>query len=765
MTERKKPTLELNARKILLFAGVAFAALACFLTLLFFLVFVGLFGEMPSAKELGQIQNYIASEIYSSDNVLLGRYYIQNRTSVDLGHIPESFKDALIATEDVRFYEHHGIDQRSILRVFIKSLLLHKESSGGGSTLSQQLAKNLYPRRQYLLLTMPINKFREMIIAVRLEKAYSKRDILELYLNTVSFGENTYGIETAAYQFFKKYPEDLLLEESALLVGMLKATNLYNPQLHPENALQRRNTVLGQMFKYGYLDSCRADSIKKIPVKLNYTRITHNEGPAPYFREHLRLELLEWCENHTRTDGSQYNIYTDGLKIYTTINADLQGYAEEAMKAHMTTLQKEFNRQWGNRDPWKGNDQMIMDEIKQSQRYISLEKQGKNHDEIIRLMKKPVKTEIFTWDGRTGKIISPIDSIKHYFRFLHCGLLAMEAKTGFVRAWVGGIDHRYFQYDHVKAQRQPGSVFKPFVYAAALESGRDPCDYIANDSVVYEQYDNWTPRNADGNYGGFYSMKGGLAHSINTISVNLLMDTGFDKVLNLTSALGINRQLPRVPSLALGTGEVSLFELIQAYSVFINEGRLVKPVYLRRIEDKFGNIIHEQKTQVSEKEIISPRTAEMITEMLKSAVNSGTATSLRTVYGLHNDIAGKTGTTQLNTDGWFIGYSPDLIAGVWVGGDNPVIRFRTMSLGQGSHSALPVWARFMQKIYRDPLYRFSRFSEFDISDEVLAELDCPDYKDQPFDSFKDLLEKKGETIIDIIKSIFKKRERKSEGDE
>jgi penicillin-binding protein 1A len=765
MTKRKKLTLKVNTRKIVIFAGVALVAITGFLTLLFFLVFVGLFGKMPSVKELGQIQNYIASEIYSSDNVLLGRYYIQNRTSVDFSHIPEFFKDALIATEDVRFYEHHGIDQRSILRVFIKSILLQKESSGGGSTLSQQLAKNLYPRRQFLLLTMPVNKFREMIIAVRLEKAYSKRDILELYLNTVSFGENTFGIETAAYQFFKKYPENLLLEESALLVGMLKATNLYNPQLHPENALQRRNTVLSQMVKYEYLDSCIADSIKKIPVKLNYTRITHNEGPASYFREYLRLELLEWCENHSRTDGSHYNIYTDGLKIYTTINADLQNYAEEAVKAHMTTLQKQFDRQWGNRDPWKGNDQMILNEIKKSQRYISLEKQGKNHEEIIRLMGIPVKTEIFTWDGRTGSVISPIDSIKHYFRFLHCGLLAMEAKTGFVRAWVGGIDHRYFQYDHVKARRQPGSVFKPFVYAAALESGRNPCDYIANDSVVYEEYDNWTPRNADGNYGGFYSMKGGLTHSVNTVSVSILMDTGFDKVLNLTKALGIKRELPRVPSLALGTGEVSLFELIQAYSVFVNNGRLVKPIYLRRIEDKFGNIIYEQKKLVSEKEIISPRTAGMITEMLKSAVNSGTASSLRSVYGLDSDIAGKTGTTQLNTDGWFIGYSPDLIAGVWVGGDNPVIRFRTMSLGQGSHSALPVWAKFMQKIYRDPLFRFSRLSKFEISNDVLAELDCPDYKDQPFDSFKDLLDKKGETIIDFIKSIFKKREKKSEGDE
>ncbi|HJX71704.1 MAG TPA: transglycosylase domain-containing protein, partial [Bacteroidales bacterium] len=368
MIKLKRLTFKSNGQKMLAFAGMALLAVAGFFAFLLFLVFIGLFGRVPSVKELGKIQNYIASEIYSSDNVLLGRYYIQNRTNIDFSQIPGYFTDALIATEDIRFYEHHGIDQRSILRVFIKSILLQKESSGGGSTLSQQLAKNLFPRKQYFLFTMAINKFREMIIAIRLEKAYDKKDILELYLNTVSFGENTYGIETAAYQFFKKFPESLRLEESALLVGMLKATNLYNPHLHAESALQRRNTVLSQMVKYGYLDSCSADSIKRIPVRLNYTRMTHNEGPAPYFREHLRLELIDWFENNTRPDGSKYNIYTDGLKIYTTINADLQRYAEEAMQTHMKYLQTQFNQQWGKTEPWR-NDQLIMNEIKKSQRY------------------------------------------------------------------------------------------------------------------------------------------------------------------------------------------------------------------------------------------------------------------------------------------------------------------------------------------------------------------------------------------------------------
>jgi penicillin-binding protein 1A len=765
MAKRKKLTFKSNSQKLTFFAGTVIIAIALFFAFLFFLVLIGLFGKVPSVSELGKIQNYLASEIYSSDNVLLGRYYIQNRTNVDFKRIPESFTDALIATEDIRFYEHNGIDQRSLLRVLFKTILMQKESSGGGSTLSQQLAKNLFPRKQYLLFTMAINKFREMIIAIRLEKAYGKKDILELYLNTVSFGENTYGIETAAYRFFKKYPENLRIEESALLVGMLKATNLYNPHLQPENALQRRNIVLSQMVKYGYLDSSEADSIGKIPVRLNYTRITHNEGPAPYFREHLRLELVEWFKKNPKPDGHQYNIYTDGLKIYTTINADLQKYAEDAMKAHMKYLQREFNQQWGKLEPWRGNSQLILNEARKSPRYRSLEMLGKSHGEIIEEMKRPVKTEIFTWDGKRETLISPMDSIRHYFKFLQCGILAMEAKTGLVRAWVGGIDHRYFQYDHVKARRQPGSVFKPFIYAAALESGRSPCDYIANDSIVFEDYDNWTPRNADGIYGGFYSMKGGLTHSVNTISVSLLMDTGFEKVQNLAKALGISRELPEVPSLALGTAEVSLFELLQAYSVFINKGKLVRPIYLRRIEDNNGKIIYEQKPQISEEEVISSHTAEIITEMLKSVVNNGTASSLRSVFGFDSDIAGKTGTTQLNTDGWFIGYTPDLITGIWVGGDNPVIRFRTMAMGQGSHSALPVWARFMQHIYKDPLYKYSRFSKFEIPDDVMAELDCPDYKEQPFDSFKDLLEKKGESVMDLIRRIFKKREKKPEKQE
>lgn len=764
MVSRTRFTFKINRPTVLKFLAYFLLSVAGFIAVLFFLVFIGLFGRISSVKELSNIQHYLASEVYSSDNMLLGKYYIQNRTNVTYANIPAFFIDALVATEDARFYNHQGIDQRSLLRVVFKSIIFRKESAGGGSTISQQLAKNLFPRKKYLLFAMPINKFREMIVAVRLEKAYTKQDILELYLNTVSFGENTYGIESAALQFFRKKPNEMKPEEAALLVGMLKATNSYNPHTQPENAVKRRNIVFSQMTKYGYLENAKADSLKKIPVVLNYTRYTHNEGLAPYFREHLRLELVKWCKNNIRPDGTKYNLYTDGLRIYTTINSDLQRYAEEAMKTHMKYLQKLFDQSWGKTEPWGKNEQVIINEVMKSKRYQALKNQGMDHDKILLEMTKPVVTEIFTWDGKNEKLISPIDSIKHYFRFLQTGFLAMEAKTGFIRAWIGGIDYRYFQYDHVTARRQPGSVFKPVVYAAALESGLKPCDYIANDSLVYTDYNNWTPQNADRTYGGYYSLKGALIHSVNTVSVSILMNIGFDKAISLAKKMGITSELPGVPSLALGTAEVSLLEMIQAYSVFVNKGKVVKPIYLRRIEDKFGNIIYDEKPQISENEIISENTAGTMTEILKRVVNNGTASGLRSVYGFNNEMAGKTGTTQQNTDGWFIGFTPDIIAGVWVGGDNTRIRFRSMSLGQGSHAAMPIWALFMQKIYTDPLYKFSRNSKFDIPDDIMAEMNCQDFREEKYESFKDLLEEKGETIIDLIKRIFRKKEKKTESD-
>lgn len=761
---RKKSKNKLINNKIRLYLIYAVAGIAAFIFILFSFVYIGIFGRIPSGAELKNIQNYLASEIYSADNVLLGKYYIQNRTNVNYEDIPQYLIDALISTEDARFYRHNGIDKRSIIRVLFKTILLQKESSGGGSTITQQLAKNLYKRKRYSIVTVPVNKFREMIIAVRLEKVYEKKDILELYLNTVSFGENTYGIETASGRFFNKHPANLRIEEAALLIGMLKGTHIYNPKNQTEKALHRRNTVLSQMVKYGYLDISRADSLKKLPLRLNYKKLTHNEGLAPYFREFLRLQLIDFFKNHAKEDGSTYNIYTDGLRIYTTINSDLQAYAEDAVKKHLSKLQGEFDQHWKNRKPWGKNDAILMNQVEKSVRYTGLKNKGLSHDEIMKVFNTPVNMQIFNWNGISERKMTPLDSVKHYFKFLHAGFIAMEAKTGYIRVWVGGINHRYFQYDHVNSRRQAGSTFKPIVYVAALENGHKPCDYIPNDSVVFKDYNNWTPRNADRSYGGYYSINGGLTYSVNTVSVNLLMKTGIKKVIRLAHDMGIKGNLPEVPSLALGTGEVSLFDLIKAYNVFINKGRLVEPLFLRRIEDKSGNILFEVKPQVPDKQIISQQNAEVMIQMLRNVVNNGTASTLRTVYGFGNDIAGKTGTTQMQTDGWFIGFTPDLIAGAWVGGDNPVIRFRSLAFGQGSHTALPIWAGFIKKIYADPLYRFSKNAVFDISFDAVAQFDCPDYRDDKYDSIWEYMRERDEKIIDLIKRIFKKRERRRRDD-
>lgn len=760
---KRKKTQNLSLKKkILKWIIDLVALLTVFFLILFFAVFIGVFGKIPSVNEVKNIQNYLASEIYSADNQLLGRYYIQNRTNVAYNRIPVHFINALIATEDARFYEHNGIDRRSVFRVIFKSILLHNESSGGGSTITQQLAKNLYSRKNVWILSMPVNKFREMIIARRLEKALSKKDILQLYINTVSFGENTYGIETAARRFFNKSPSQLKVEESAMLVGMLKGTNIYNPKINYDKAVQRRNVVLGQMVKYNYLKAAIADSLKKLPVRLDYVKYTHNEGPAPYFREYLRQELLKWVKSYNDQNDTDYNIYTDGLKIYTSINSDLQQYAEQAVREHLSRLQSILEQQWKNREPWSRNSSMVQSAIQRSERYRQLKQSGKGVEEIKKAFDTPVSMEVFSWKGTKEENMSPLDSIGYYMKFLQAGFLAMEAKTGYIRAWVGGIDFKYFQYDHVIARRQTGSVFKPVVYAAALQSGTDPCEYIPNDSVTFPGFDNWTPRNADLSYGGYYSMKGGLTHSVNTVSVHLLMETGIDKVIDLARNMGIEGDLPEVPSLALGTGECSLMDMVKAYSVFINNGNLVMPIYLKRIEDKTGKVLYQVSPAVERGGIITEETAQTMVNMMENVVNQGTASTLRTIYGFTNDIAGKTGTTQSYTDGWYIGYTPDLVAGVWVGGDNPAIRFRSMGYGQGAFTALPVWARFMQKVYRNPLYRNAKNSVFNIPESIAERTGCPDFSEEPHEGFWNILERKHESVIDIIKRIFHRKNKKKD---
>lgn len=760
MSKKKTNRVKPKTRKLIIKTGI-YASLFVFFCFLIFLAIVhmGVFGQLPHKSELKEVNNYTASEVYSTDNYLLGRYYVENRTNAAFEDLPDFLLNALIATEDARFYSHHGVDTRSTFRVIFKSILLNKDT-GGGSTLTQQLAKNLYPRKNIGILSMPAAKVREIVIARRLEKVYTKSEILQLYLNTVPFGDNTFGIETASLVFFNKKPSQLKIEEAATLVGMLKANTNYNPVRNYDAAVKRRNIVLYQMVKYGYITQEEVDSLITLEIDLDYRKLQHNEGPAPYFRAHLSKVLKEWAAKNPRQDGTKYNIYTDGLKIYTTVDYELQVAAELAMKKHLTLLQNTFDKHWKGREPWRKDPMLAKKEILQSKPYKSLESKGFSQDEIFEQLKQPVSSRIFTWKGEKEISISPIDSVLHHFAMLHSGLISMESRSGFVKVWVGGIDYKYFQYDHVTSHRQAGSTFKPFVYSTALEKGISPCEYYANDSVVYEEYDNWTPRNADRSYGGYYSLQGALTNSVNTVSAKVLMAVGIKNVVDFAEKLGFKGELPEVPSLALGTGTASLYELVQAYSIFLNKGHRVTPVIIRRIEDQQGNLIYSEGPNSSNDAFISEENAELMTAMLENVVNKGTASTLRTVYGFNNDIAGKTGTTQNQTDGWFVGLTPDLITAVWVGGDNPMVRFRSITYGQGGYMALPIFARYMQKVYSHPVYRASESSKFNISEKSQLAIDCPEFKEEEFDTLFDLLEKTEESISDFVRRIFTRKRKK-----
>ncbi len=718
-------------KKAVVIAGVSLVCFFLAIVVFYQAVRFGVFGSIPDEQALGNIDNYVASEVYSEDGKLLGKYYIQERTHAPYEKISPKIIDALIATEDARFYEHNGVDNRSLLRVFIKTLLLQDESAGGGSTISQQLAKNLFQRKSLGRLSMPVNKVREAIIAQRLERVYSKKEILTLYLNTVSFGDNAFGIETAAERFFSKDPDELNQQEAAMLVGMLKATHNYNPRLFPDDALRRRNVVIYQMEKYGYLDKRKADSLSRTPLMVDYSRQNHNEGLATYFREHLRQELQQWCRDHTRPDGKPYNLYTDGLKIVTTLNAGLQQHAEEAMKENMKNLQKDFFGHWKNQPPWTGKEEILLNAIRRSGRYKSLKSRGLSEEEIQQEFNKPVPMRVFSWNGAEEKKMSPLDSVKHYLHYLNAGFLAMDPETGAVKAWVGGINHEFFKYDHVnkRTKRQVGSTFKPIVYAAALQEGADPCTYIPAARDTYPEMNGWSPGNSDGKYEGEYTLQGGLMNSVNTVSVKVLKRTGINPTISLARKMGIESDIPKLPSIALGTPEISLYEMVTAYCTFANKGKSVKPHYILRIEDQNGNVLEEFKSPSGHERVLDADNAAIMVHIMKSVVNQGTASRLRWKYNLQNDIAGKTGTTQSNADGWFIGITPDLVAGAWVGADNPGIRFRTSNLGQGASTALPVFGTFWQKVNADKKFSKLSNSRFpELSPELQAAVDCPPYR-------------------------------------
>jgi len=666
----------------------------------------GKYGKLPGFEELENPNSALASEVYTADGILLGKYYYENRSNVSYDNLSPNLINALIATEDSRFKEHSGIDVKGLFRVLFKTVLMGNTSSGGGSTISQQLAKNLFKREKFgTLKEKVIQKLKEWIIAVKLEKAYTKEEIITMYFNTVPFGNNAFGIKSACKTFFSSSTDTIGVEDAAVLVGMLKANTKYNPKRNPELSKQRRNIVLSQMVKYKYLKKEKYDSLKEGDIILHFSKSSHNEGLAPYFREYLRLELMKWCKNNYKPDGTNYDIYKDGLKIYTTLNSKMQLAAEAAVSKHMPELQEHFNDAWKNDKPWSKDPTFIKNKIARSERYKSLKERKVNIDSINKIFRTPVQMTVFTWQGEKDTTMSPLDSIKYYAYFLHAGFMAMDPYTGYIKAWVGGINHKYFKFDHVNinAKRQVGSTFKPFVYTAGIDNSViTPCYKLANTPITFEDF-NWTPKNADEKYSGqMMSIQKGLALSENIIAARvmyLLGQKGPKHVVDLAKRMGIVSYLPEVPAICLGTPDISVFEMVGAYSTFPNKGFASTPLTLTKIEDKNGNII--QQFSPRNQEAVSEQTAYVMVKMLENVVKHGTGLSIRYKYKLMNQICGKTGTTQNQSDGWYMGFVPKLVAGCWVGGNDRIIRFKTIEYGQGARMALPIWAEFMQRVYQD----------------------------------------------------------------
>jgi penicillin-binding protein 1A len=698
-----------------------------------FILYVVVWIETPGTRELKNIQNQVASEIYSADSLLLGRYFLQDRTEIQFQDIAPVVVDALIATEDVRFYQHSGVDWRSLGRVIVKSIIQQDESSGGGSTLTQQLAKNLYPRRRYWILPMLINKLREVKIARKLEALYTKNELLTLYLNTVPFADNVFGIQAAAERFYSSSAKQLTVDQAALLIGMLKATHSYNPRLFPGRALVRRNVVLNQLVKYQKLDSAQAEKLKALPVELEYNKISHHEGLAPYFREQLKAELENWCMTHQKEDGSPYNLYTDGLKVYTTLDATLQKYAEMAMAQQMTEIQKTFIDHWGKEQPWKGNDVVLEQAIQRTTRYQRMHLQGLSEEEIMTELQKPVPMSLFSWQGVQEVNVSPIDSIIHHLKFLNAGFLAVDPATGGVKVWVGGIDHDFFQFDHVKVstKRQVGSIFKPFVFASAIEQGVEPCELFPAEIQTYtdKEGEKWTPHDSQLDYGVDYSMRGALAYSVNTVAVKLIDIAGVDRVIRMAKDLGITSDMPDVPSLSLGVSSISLMEMTGAYTGFANDGIASTPFYVNSIHDLDGKVYEDLKPPRRATQAMKKETCQVVRRMMGTVVEEGTASRIRWRYGIYNDLAGKTGTTQANADGWFMAVTPKLVMGAWVGADDPRIRFRTTELGQGANTALPITGYFMKLLNADKKFKDISSAKFPaLPGDLQKKLECDLYE-------------------------------------
>ena len=716
------------------------------LGLLFLLASWGVFGALPTFEELENPKSDLATEVISSDGKTLGKYYVNaNRTPIQYKDLPENLIKAVVATEDERFYEHSGIDFRGTARA-----VANLGRSGGASTITQQLAKNLFNRGGSSNIFKRLSqKLKEWVVAVKLERQYTKEEIVTMYFNTQDFIFNAVGIRSAARIYFGKEPKDLDLQESAILVAMLKNPRQFNPHRERSKAksLVRRNVVFAQMEKNGFITEQQKDSLQKLPLKINFTPESHSDGLATYFREHLRNYLKDWAKEHPKANGEEYNIYKDGLKIYTTIDSRMQQYAEEAVVEHMSNLQTYFDKEQKRNKtaPFYDIDKRDIERILRraklnSDRYKRMKAEGKSEKEIDKVFNTATDMRIFTWKGERDTVMTPYDSIRHYKYFLRSGLVSIEPQTGHIKAWVGGINHKYFKYDAVEQQkRQVGSTFKPFVYATAINQLKmSPCDKLPNTpyTIPKEKYgmpEDWTPKNAGGKYGEELTLKDALAGSVNVITAQLIDKVSPINVVRLAESAGIKSKLEANPSIALGAIELSLMEMVSAYSTFANKGLRVSPLMVTRIEDKNGTVLQEFVPET--KEVLSEESAYVILDLMQGVTRAGSGARLRSnytnagdaatgfPYGFTNPIAGKTGTTQNQSDGWFMGIVPNLVTGVWAGGEDRATHFAGLRYGQGATMALPTWGIFMRKCYEDKTLDVSNGS-FEKPKDISINLDC-----------------------------------------
>jgi penicillin-binding protein 1A len=726
----KKPLSQQDIRSYnftlwkLLIGAIAFFAL--------FIVLIGyeIFGPLPSFRDIEHPKSNQASEIVTDDGRVLGTYFVQNRSNVTYPEISKNVLNALIATEDIRFNEHSGIDFKRTFTIFFYNIIGKKQ---GGSTITQQLAFNLFSEegRQRNFFKRVLQKFKEWVIAVKLERNYTKEEIIVMYLNTVDFGNQAYGIKSAARVYFNTTPDKLTVAQAATLVGILKGITRYSPTRNPDRALARRNTIMGLMVKAELMTEQELQSEQEKPLGLAFSAATVNDGIAPYFRAVLKNDIRKIFEERsiTKPDGTPYDLDRDGLRIVTTINYDMQVYAEEAQKEYMRTLQMSFIKSWKGRNPFKGKEMQIEQGVKRSDRYKALQLDGRSEDEIKADFNTPTKLSIFTWKGNIDTVMKPIDSVKYYKMLLRNAMMAMDPQTGFVKAWVGGINYEHFKYDQVKmGTRQVGSTAKPFTYSVAVENGYSPCFTVLNEPVTIEVPGSpaWTPRSS-GTVPGYLTLQKGLALSQNYIAAYLMKQVGPTAVATLAKKMGISSDVPAYPSIALGSFDASVYDMVGAYSVFANKGIYTKPTYILRIEDKNGVVLHSEKAIPVP--AMNEEVAYVMTRMLRGVVTNGTGWRL-TKYGIKTPIGGKTGTTQNNSDGWFMGISPTLVAGVWTGCEDRAFHFTSTSQGDGATTALPIFAGFMKRVYANPKLKISKADFEPPKNGVSITFDCNQYQQQ-----------------------------------